>query len=187
MLPATPVPRLHFQLPAASQQCWGFSSERRTKIFVCVCVCSAQWAPFSSLWKKPVRWGKDDKGYKIKHQIVLLHLLVLAGVELIWCGAVFWVCAEHRVDTEMYLLLLSRIAQSQHLFCFSCSQAGEGLGIPGSVWGDTARTGDQKDILDLMASCSGYKVGGRRGRGEIKLLWPFFLLGRKKGKDFQQK
>lgn len=83
--------------------------------------------------------------------------LALVGVEFIsFTGAVVWVCAEHGVDiTEMVLVVLT---QTQLIFLHW--QRGWDC-----VAGDTAGTGDQRDIPDLMASSSVYNVGRGRWKG----------------------
>lgn len=47
----------------------------------------------------------------------------------------FWLCAENCEDNiEKFLLLLSKVAQSQDLFCFSHYRTGKGAGGPWEMW-----------------------------------------------------
>lgn len=74
-------------------------------------------------------------------------MLVSAEIELIffvsgWYGFVFWICAEHRIDTiETFLVLLSR-AQQKAFSAFLTAILVRKLGVHGWLGGDIARTGD---------------------------------------------
>lgn len=90
--------------------------------------------------------------------------------------AVFWICAEHRVDNmKMFLLLLRRgYTEPKHFLLFMLPCFWRSWGRPGR-WEETqdaqvTPTG-HRDVRDGVTSCSVYKGGKKEGQRDIWMMF----------------